>query len=162
MFGISPWHNYGHPIDQRNLKNLGKMLQHSPPPKHWVWAVIIDPVLQAISLLCIHPPRYLLFTFGSTFNLLCCCTHPKVMTRWKKCATGQSCIHKKVTSYKNHTLGAYCVNIYTVEWRKGALAACCGGLLYCTAVPYTHDYTYCAIALQKTKTSCQVDYDRIS
>ena len=31
-------------------------------------------------------------------------THPKVMTEWKKWATGQSCIRKEVTSYKIHTL----------------------------------------------------------
>ena len=44
----------------------------------------------------------------------CCCTHPKVMTNWKKGATGWSCIRKEVTSYKIHTLRAYCPNIYTV------------------------------------------------
>ena len=31
-------------------------------------------------------------------------THPKLMTEWKKWATGQSCICKEVTSYKIHTL----------------------------------------------------------
>ena len=31
-------------------------------------------------------------------------TYPKVMTEWKKWATGQSCISKEVTSYKIHTL----------------------------------------------------------
>ena len=36
--------------------------------------------------------------------LLCCCTNSKVMTQWKKWATGQSCIHKEVSSYKIHTL----------------------------------------------------------
>ena len=37
--------------------------------------------------------------------LLCCCTHPKVMTKMaKKCSTGQSCIRKEVTSYKIGTL----------------------------------------------------------
>ena len=33
-------------------------------------------------------------------------THPKVMTEWKKWATGQSCIRKEGTSYKIHTLVA--------------------------------------------------------
>ena len=32
-------------------------------------------------------------------------THPKVMTEWKKWATGQSVIRKELTSYKIHTLG---------------------------------------------------------
>ena len=36
--------------------------------------------------------------------LLCCCTHPKVMTKWKKWSTGHSCIRKEVTFYKIHTL----------------------------------------------------------
>ena len=37
--------------------------------------------------------------------LLCCCTHPKVITKMaKKCSTDQSCIKKEVTSYKIHTL----------------------------------------------------------
>ena len=39
-----------------------------------------------------------------TFGWVCCCTHPKVMTKWKKWATGQSCIRKEVTSYKIQTL----------------------------------------------------------
>ena len=39
-------------------------------------------------------------------------THPKVMTEWKKRATGQSCIHKEVTSYKIHTLVLQPVPIY--------------------------------------------------
>ena len=35
--------------------------------------------------------------------------HPKVMTEWKKWATGQNCILKDVTSYKIHTLDFYII-----------------------------------------------------
>ena len=38
-------------------------------------------------------------------------THPKVMTEWKKWATGQSCICKEVTSYKIHTLIQFTIPI---------------------------------------------------
>jgi hypothetical protein len=53
--------------------------------------------------------------------LLCCCTHPKVMKKWKKkWAIGQSCIPKELTSYKIHTLDAYVVScpswIKNLEW----------------------------------------------
>ena len=45
--------------------------------------------------------------------LLCCCTHPKVMTKMaKNCLTDQSCIRKEITSYKIHTLVVVtCVSI---------------------------------------------------
>ena len=37
--------------------------------------------------------------------LLCCCTHPKVMTKMaKKCSTDQRFIRKRNTTYKIHTL----------------------------------------------------------
>ena len=37
--------------------------------------------------------------------LLCCCTHPKVMTKMaKKCSTDQRLIRKRNTTYKIHTL----------------------------------------------------------
>ena len=43
--------------------------------------------------------------FWVSLLLLCCCTHPKVMTKMaKNCSTGQSCIRKEVTSYKIGTL----------------------------------------------------------
>ena len=39
--------------------------------------------------------------------LLCCCTHPKVMTKmFKKCSTDQRFIRKINTTYKIHTLVA--------------------------------------------------------
>ena len=41
----------------------------------------------------------LLGGFAVALLLLCCCTHPKVMTKWKKWATGQSCIHKEVSNF---------------------------------------------------------------
>ena len=34
-------------------------------------------------------------------------THPKVITEWKKWATGQSSIRKEVSSYKIHTLAVF-------------------------------------------------------
>ena len=39
-------------------------------------------------------------------------THPKVMTEWKKWATGQSCIRKEITSYKIHTLEILSGNMF--------------------------------------------------
>ena len=37
--------------------------------------------------------------------LLCCCTHPKVMTKMaKKCSTDQRFMRKRITTYRIHTL----------------------------------------------------------
>ena len=51
--------------------------------------------------------------------LLCCCTHPKVMTK-KKCSTDQRFIRKRNTTYKIHTLVNFFFksSISADIWRK--------------------------------------------
>ena len=51
--------------------------------------------------------------FWVGFLLLCCCTHPKVMTTmFKKCSTDQRFIRKRNTTCKIHTLVDLCKIIY--------------------------------------------------
>ena len=45
------------------------------------------------------------FCYHFWAGLLCCCTHPKMMTKIaKKCSTDQRFIRKRNTAYKIHTL----------------------------------------------------------
>ena len=53
--------------------------------------------------------------FRVALLLLCCCTHPKVMTKMaKKCSTDQRFIRKRNTTYKTHTL------VPQSEWLKNS------------------------------------------
>ena len=55
------------------------------------------------------------FHFVITFWWVQQQTHPKVMTEWKKLATGQICIRTGITSYKIHSLGPTHVILLKIE-----------------------------------------------